>query len=214
MPEHSGTERLLGNPALSSPVETPKRRSKHVRYHHAWAAAVVVSVSCAWAADPALTIYNQDFAVVRDNVPIDLHAGSNEVHYSGATAHVEPDSVILRDASGKHPLIILDQNYRADPVTQEKLLSLFEGKTIEFIAGREPNGTPEMGFGQDHPKRVHTERCPQRVSIRAAYYRGQRKAAVHPARAAAVPRSRRRHDFEAHVGLDHPRAAPPRQVDS
>jgi len=84
------------------------------------------------AADPSLTIYNQNFAVVRDSVPLDLKAGVNEVRYSGATAQLEPDSVILRDPSGEHSLQILEQNYRNDPVTQELLLSLFEGKTIDF----------------------------------------------------------------------------------
>ena len=83
-------------------------------------------------AQPALTIYNQNFAVVRDTVPLDLQSGVNTVRYAGATAQVEPDSVILRDPAGKHSLQILEQNYRNDPVSQELLLSLFEGKTIDF----------------------------------------------------------------------------------
>jgi hypothetical protein len=83
-------------------------------------------------AQPALTIYNQDFAVVRDTVPLDLKSGVNNVRYADATARVEPDSVILRDPAGKHSLQIWEQNYRNDPVTQELLLSLFEGKTIDF----------------------------------------------------------------------------------
>src|ERR1039457_3847868 len=84
------------------------------------------------SAEPALTIYNQNFAVVRDTVPLDLNAGANSVRYAGATAQVEPDSVILRDPAGQHSLQILEQNYRNDPVSQPLLLSLFEGKTIDF----------------------------------------------------------------------------------
>ena len=84
------------------------------------------------AADPSLTIYNQNFAVVRDSVPLELKAGVNEVRYTDATAQLEPDSVILRDPTGEHSLQILEQNYRNDPVSQELLLSLFEGKTIDF----------------------------------------------------------------------------------
>ena len=83
-------------------------------------------------AEPALTIYNQNFAVVRDTVPLDLKAGANAVLYSGATAQVEPDSVILRDPAAQHSLQILEQNYRNDPVSEPLLLSLFEGKTIDF----------------------------------------------------------------------------------
>ena len=83
-------------------------------------------------AEPALTIYNQNFAVVRDAVPLDLKSGVNEVRFAGTTAHLEPDSVILRDPLGKRSLQILEQNYRNDPVSQELLLSLNEGKTIDF----------------------------------------------------------------------------------
>ena len=82
-------------------------------------------------AAPGLTIYNQDFAVVRDTVPLELREGINDIRYDGATLQLEPDSVVLRDKSGK-PLQILEQNYRNDPITQAYLLSLFEGQTIDF----------------------------------------------------------------------------------
>src|SRR5947209_1127809 len=88
------------------------------------------------ADQPALTIYNANFAVVRQNVPLDLKAGMNHVSFTDATAHIEPDSVILRDPQGRRALQILEQNYRNDPVTQERLLALFEGKTIDFQVQR------------------------------------------------------------------------------
>ena len=81
---------------------------------------------------PSLTIYNQDFAVVRQDLPLDLKSGENQFNMSDITMHVEPDSVILRDPSGKHSLQVLEQNYRADPVSQMSLLSLYEGRTIDF----------------------------------------------------------------------------------
>jgi len=84
------------------------------------------------AGDLALTIYNQNFAVVRDKVALDLAQGTNQVRFAEATAFVEPSSVILRDPSGRHQFQVLEQNYRGDPVSQEMMLSLNEGKTIEF----------------------------------------------------------------------------------
>src|SRR5208282_4223099 len=94
---------------------------------------IAIALSGAIAtAQPALTIYNQNFAVVRDTVPLDLQSGVNDVRYTDATAQVEPDSVILRDPTDEHSLQILEQNYRNDPVSQELLLSLFDGKTIDF----------------------------------------------------------------------------------
>ena len=102
---------------------------------------ILLAASLNAGAEPALTIYNQNFAVVRDTVPLDLKAGANAVIYSGATAQVEPDSVILRDPAGKHSLQILEQNYRNDPVSEPLLLSLFEGKTIDFQNERMKDNT-------------------------------------------------------------------------
>jgi hypothetical protein len=84
---------------------------------------------------PALTIYNQNFFVAREYLPLDLKAGVNRVAYSGVAAHLEPDSVILRDPGGR-ALQILEQNYRNDPISQELLLSFYEGKTIDFLVQR------------------------------------------------------------------------------
>ncbi len=88
-------------------------------------------------ANVGLTIYNQNFAVVRQPVPLDVKEGVNNVRFTETTAHVEPESVILRDPSGAIRLQILEQNYRADPISQEVLLSLFEGKELEFSVQRD-----------------------------------------------------------------------------
>lgn len=114
------------------------------------AATLTGSLAFAALAEPALTIYNQNFAVVRDTVPLDLKAGPNDVVYTGATAQVEPDSVILRDPSGQHSVQILEQNYRNDPVSQDLLLSLFEGQTIPFQRMRLKDNTqvPELVSGK------------------------------------------------------------------
>jgi hypothetical protein len=90
-------------------------------------------------AQPSLTIYNQNFAVVRDEVPLDLKAGENIVPYTGVTAHLEPDSVILRDPAGKALFRILDQGYRADTLSVAYMLKLNEGKTIDFIVRDKDN---------------------------------------------------------------------------
>ena len=84
---------------------------------------------------PALTIYNQNFFVARERLPLTLHAGVNHIQYAGMTSLLEPDSVILRDPAGR-ALQILEQNYRNDPISQELLLSMYEGKTIDFLVQR------------------------------------------------------------------------------
>ena len=117
---------------------------------------------------PTLTIYNQNFFVARERFPMDLKDGVNQVQHAGIAAHLEPDSVILRDPSGR-ALQILEQNYRNDPISQELLLSFYEGKTIDFLVQRGEkqetvkgkiirsgyipssnyaNGYPQPGYGQ------------------------------------------------------------------
>ena len=81
---------------------------------------------------PSLTLYNQNFGVVREQVPLSLEAGVNEVSFSEITAHLEPQSVILRDPNNGAGVRILEQNYRNDPVSQELLLQHFEGQEIDF----------------------------------------------------------------------------------
>ena len=94
---------------------------------------VLISVSAAIADQPAITVYNQNFAVVRENISLEIQPGVNQLTFTDITAHVEPDSVILRDPSGEYRLQVLEQNYRADPLSQQLLLSLFEGQTIQFL---------------------------------------------------------------------------------
>jgi hypothetical protein len=84
---------------------------------------------------PSLTIYNQNFFVAREHLNLDLKSGMNHIDFAGVTSHLEPDSVILRDLTGR-PVQILEQSYRADPVSQEMLLSFYEGKTIDFQVQR------------------------------------------------------------------------------
>ncbi len=96
-------------------------------------ASLLAALPLALPAGPALTIYNQNFAVVRETLPLDLKAGVNAVNFSGATTQVEPDSVVLRDAAGKVGLRILEQSYRADAASQGLLLAMNEGKVLEFI---------------------------------------------------------------------------------
>lgn len=88
----------------------------------------------------SLTIYNQNFAVARTTLDLDLKPGSNEITTTQVTRQVEPDSVVLRDPAGKHDFAIMEQNYDAAVVTQEWLLEKYEGKTIDFQSTESVDG--------------------------------------------------------------------------
>ncbi len=93
------------------------------------------------AAQPtALTIYNEDFAVARTQINLDLHPGLNDLSTNQVTTQLEPDSVVLRDAalrdsSRKPAFHIVEQDYDAGVVTQDWLLKKYEGQTIDFQIG-------------------------------------------------------------------------------
>ena len=92
------------------------------------------------AAPVALTIYNQDFAVARTTVDLDLHPGANQVTTTNVTSQLEPDSVVLRDPTNKVDFKVTEQNYDAGVIDQDSLLQKFEGKTIQFSRGMTPDG--------------------------------------------------------------------------
>lgn len=86
-----------------------------------------------------LTIYNQDFAVVRTPVTLNLHAGTTEVSQTNVTAQVEPDSVVLRNSATHQPIPIIEQNYDGALRIQAQMLAKFEGKTVDFAIGTGDN---------------------------------------------------------------------------
>ena len=99
------------------------------------AALLAASVACAQqpAEQPvSLTIYNQAFAVARTTLELNLLAGQNEVTTTSVTSMLEPDSVVLRDPSGKRVVRVVEQNYDAGVVNQQWLLEKYEGKSINF----------------------------------------------------------------------------------
>ncbi len=83
-------------------------------------------------AQTQLTIYNQNFAVVKERRTLDLKAGENEFRMSDLTAHLEPDSVVLRDIQRPDAIRILEQNYEGDPLSEGLLLRKSEGKVLAF----------------------------------------------------------------------------------
>ncbi|MGC6455543.1 MAG: DUF4139 domain-containing protein [Coraliomargaritaceae bacterium] len=93
----------------------------------------VLMVLSGLSARPAITVYNDHFGVVREPVTLQLDTGSNEVSYTGVTAELEPESVVLRDPTGQVAFSVIEQSYRGEPLDEPRLLELFEGQTISFL---------------------------------------------------------------------------------
>lgn len=109
--------------------------------------AITTLLISAASAETALTIYNQNLAVIRETLPVELEAGENPLTFDRATAQVLPDSVVLRDPAGQAVFSILEQSYRNDPVSKWLLLSHFEGQQVDFRQVY-PDGKVEVKSGK------------------------------------------------------------------
>ncbi len=130
------------------------------------------STNAQQAQGPSLTIYNQNFGVVREIIPLNLEQGLNTLSFSEITAHLEPDSIVLRDPEGQRQLSILEQNYRSDPISQGLLLNLYEGETIPFERTTHDGQTETiMGKVIRSGYQMHNQQSLQRFGN--AYYQRQ-----------------------------------------
>ena len=113
-------------------------------------AALAAAVLCATAggraraADVQVTVYNRDFALVKETRPFDLKAGMNETRFADVTSLLEPDSVVLRDPKNPGGIRIVEQNYEGDPLSEEALLRRSEGKVLKFRVQNPATGAIEQ----------------------------------------------------------------------
>jgi hypothetical protein len=111
--------------------------------------AAVASGGTARSGAMQLTIYNDGFASVKERRSLDLTKGQSEVRATGMTSLLETDSVVLRDLKDPGGLRILEQNYEANPLSQQYMLRKAEGQTITFDLGTNPQtGAPRLVQGK------------------------------------------------------------------
>src|SRR5450432_3906154 len=79
----------------------------------------------------AVTIYNQDLALVRDVRTLTLSAGENDIAFVDVSGHIQPQTALLKSASGK--LDVLEQNFDFDLLTPAKLLEKSVGRMVRVI---------------------------------------------------------------------------------
>jgi len=98
-----------------------------------------------------LTVYNSDFALVKDRRNIDLKEGQSTVRFRDVAATIDATSVHFKSLTDPEGTAILEQNYEFDLVSADKLLTkyidqqvsvltkdgrLYEGKLLSYDAGQ------------------------------------------------------------------------------
>jgi hypothetical protein len=92
----------------------------------------------------ALTIYNSNFALVREQRRLSLGTGRVALAFEDVSANVQPATVFLRSLDAPDGLSVLEQNYRYDLLTPEALLEKYVGKRIQIARYNEKLGTDEL----------------------------------------------------------------------
>src|SRR3989338_2550795 len=67
-----------------------------------------------------LTVYNQDFALVKEQRRLELKKGVNAISLEGVAAQIDPTSVHFKSLTASEEVRIVEQNYEFDLVNYGK----------------------------------------------------------------------------------------------
>lgn len=80
----------------------------------------------------AVTIYNENLALIKDQRKITLKKGLNNLAFRGVSAKMRPETALLRSLNPKIKLTVLEQNFDFDLLTPQKLLEKYTGKQVRI----------------------------------------------------------------------------------
>jgi hypothetical protein len=83
--------------------------------------------------DVAVTVYNNNLALVRDTRAIKLMPGEQELRFADVAQQIRPETVSLKSVSAPGTLHILEQNYEYDLISPSKLMEKYVGKEVTLI---------------------------------------------------------------------------------
>ena len=95
-------------------------------------AALLAACVPAVANEFHVTVYNNDLALVKESRHVELPKGTGDFSFTGVPDRIDPTSVRLDPGSGGD-LAILEQNYRYDLVSRDKLLERYLDKSIRVV---------------------------------------------------------------------------------
>jgi len=81
----------------------------------------------------AVTIYNDNLALVKDQRKIKLKTGINSLALRDVSAQIRPETALLRSLTAPAGLSVMEQNFDFDLLTPQKLLEKYVGKTVGLV---------------------------------------------------------------------------------
>lgn len=92
----------------------------------------VPELSASAPQDISLTIYNQNFGLVRDVRTINLSNGVNFLRIGDVAAQIDPTSVSFESTTAPNQVVVREQNYQYDLIDPTTILRKSVGKTLKF----------------------------------------------------------------------------------
>lgn len=83
--------------------------------------------------DVALTVYNNNFGVVKEVRPIDLKSGVTTVRFADVAKRIDATSVHFTSLTAPATTTVLEQNYEYDLVSADKLLTKYIDQPIAIV---------------------------------------------------------------------------------
>ncbi|MDR2560582.1 MAG: DUF4139 domain-containing protein [Holophagales bacterium] len=87
----------------------------------------------------AVTIYNSNLALVKDQREVKLPKGPFQLAFQEVSAQIRPETAILRNLTSPKDFWIAEQNFDFDLLTPQKLLEKYVGEKVEVIRAVPPN---------------------------------------------------------------------------
>ncbi len=81
----------------------------------------------------AVTIYNANLALVKDQRKIKLNSGANHLAFRDVSARIRPETALLRSLTQAGSLKVVEQNFDFDLLTPQALLEKYVGKTVSVV---------------------------------------------------------------------------------
>ena len=81
----------------------------------------------------AVTIYNENLALVKDQRKIQLSSGQNILAFRDVSARMRPETALLRSLTSPGKLSVIEQNFDFDLLTPGKLLEKYVGRNVNII---------------------------------------------------------------------------------
>ena len=106
-----------------------------------WAQAQEQRTTLADQQEVAVTIYNDNLALVKDQRRVQLGSGNQSLAFRDVSARMRPETALLRSVSAPGSFSVLEQNYEYDLLEPDKLLRKYVGKDVTLVQTRTENGT-------------------------------------------------------------------------